>query len=278
MTIAIAVKTPEGIVLGTDSTTSWVVPGPIPAMSQVFQLFNSAQKIFEFGPSTPTFVAGYHFSGGITTYGDASCGPLSWRHVVSNFYREVVSQNPGRTDLPQAFLQYVQDLWQNLQASGAVPAGSPIPDTGFLVGYVAASQGNVLGALIVLRSGTIEELTVQVYKIPVGFDVAERILDGFDRRLKPAIVALGITDAQFDACASGVKVSLPFAMMPLRDAIDAVHFLIYTTIKLHRYNGATPAIGGAIEIAAITADRGFRWILHKPFTESIGILHGKEVL
>jgi hypothetical protein len=272
MTIALALKTIEGVVVGADSTTTFQ-----DQTGAVIQLFNSAQKVFEIGPSTPTFVGGYHFSGCVATYGGAQCGSASWRSVVNDFYREVVSPNPQRTDLPQAFLKYVQNLWSQL-ATGTIPAGTPIPSTGFILSYVAASQGEVRSGTIQLDTGTATDMVLGDFWAGGGADSVCRILSGYDPGLKNRLLAAGVDAAQFDACALPSIVKLPFPNMPLRDAIDLVHFLIYATIKLHRYNGATPGIGGPIEIAAITADRGFRWIMHKPLSESIGILHGRESL
>jgi hypothetical protein len=81
----------------------------------------------------------------------------------------------------------------------------------------------------------------------------------------------------FQACAQSLDISQYLAHIPLRDAIDLVHFVIYSTIKLNRYKGGPALVGGPIEIATITADRGFRWVLHKPMRESIGIPRGEYV-
>ncbi len=91
MTIAISLKTPEGVVLGADSTTTcFVQPG------QVGQLYNSAQKIYEIGPVWHHFVAGECFSGAIVTYDAGSLGPVSWRAAISNFYRERIKPAPRK--------------------------------------------------------------------------------------------------------------------------------------------------------------------------------------
>lgn len=97
----------------------------------------------------------------------------------------------------------------------------------------------------------------------------KRIIGGYDPKLRADLITSGVNPATFDAIAQQVSIT-PFAEhMPLRDAIDFVYFLIYATVKLHRYKGGAALVGGPIEIAAITADRGFRWILHKPLSESI---------
>ena len=51
--------------------------------------------------------------------------------------------------------------------------------------------------------------------------------------------------------------------MPLRDAVDYVHFLIYSTIKFKKFQAGAPVCSGFVELAAITLDRGFRRIRRK---------------
>jgi len=102
-------------------------------------------------------------------------------------------------------------------------------------------------------------------------DTIHRITDGCDPKIKNALISEGVNADLIDKCIKKCAVPVHEAHMPLRDAIDYVHYLIYSAIKLHRYSVGMPDVGGPIEIAAITADRGFRWIVHKPLDESIGI-------
>lgn len=62
---------------------------------------------------------------------------------------------------------------------------------------------------------------------------------------------------------------LPQTLLPLRDAIDWVHASIYTTIKAMKFSQLPLTCGGPVEVAAITADRPFRWVRHKPLDAAI---------
>ncbi len=104
-----------------------------------------------------------------------------------------------------------------------------------------------------------------------GFEVVSRLLFGYDVGIESALQNAGMDVAKFKQLAQPFRAIPTIAHMPLRDAIDFVHFLVYSAIKLHRYRGGPASIGGPIELAAITADRGFRWIVHKSLRESIGI-------
>ena len=58
--------------------------------------------------------------------------------------------------------------------------------------------------------------------------------------------------------------------LPIREAIDLVHFSIEATIKSLKFSHyAAPTCGGPIEIAVITSDRPFRWVRHKTFDSAI---------
>src|SRR5207245_973082 len=64
-----------------------------------------------------------------------------------------------------------------------------------------------------------------------------------------------------------LEYSVPFGLMNLQDAVDFAAFAIRTTIDVQRLThgtfglpGSFPGVGGPIEIAAVTAIDGFRWV------------------
>jgi hypothetical protein len=270
MTITISACNQEGIVLGADSTTTYSQG------NQVAQLFNSAQKIFQIGPVVDPFVPGEYFAGAVATYNDACFGPVSWRNHVNAFYREKVAAAADPLDVSREFLEFTQKRWSDMQASGTVPAGAAIPNTGLMFATVNKKEGQAFGSRVELRNATVEPINVGDLQIGGGFEVVSRLLNGYDSALEQALAAAGINMGVFHNCAKNLKAIPPIAVMPLRDLVDFVHFLVYAAVKLHRYRGGPAMIGGPIEIAAVTADRGFRWIVHKPLTESIGIARGRE--
>lgn len=172
------------------------------------------------------------------------------------------------------FLGFLQECWAGLQRLGQVGATEPIPHAGFLVASISQGCAEVDGARVELQKATVEPLTVGNVFINGGFEVVSRLLYGYDVGLINAMAAAGMDVAKFQALAQPFGAIPNVNWMPLRDAIDFVHFLVYSAIKLHRYRGGPASIGGPIEIAAITPDRGFRWIVHKGLSESIGIWRG----
>jgi hypothetical protein len=57
--------------------------------------------------------------------------------------------------------------------------------------------------------------------------------------------------------------------LPIREAVDFVHFCIYTTIKALKFSYIPQICGGPIEVATVTTDRKFRWARHKEFDSAI---------
>ena len=274
MTVAILTATREGVVLGTDSTTTLTVRQR--GTEKIVQLFNSAQKLFEIGPIVNSFVAGESFAGAVAVYGAGTFGPLSWRGFVSEFYCRRASQARGALDVPRELLDFAQTKWAELQQAGEVAANRPIPDAGLLVAAVGKGYHQVRSGRVNIRAATVEPAEVGAIQFGGDATAATRLLYGYDAQLPAALQQAGLDDRQFEQCAAPLRLALYLDCMPLRDTIDFVHFLIYSTIKLHRYRGIAAFVGGPIEIATVTPDRGFRWIVHKSLRESIGIPRGWE--
>jgi hypothetical protein len=56
--------------------------------------------------------------------------------------------------------------------------------------------------------------------------------------------------------------------MPIQDAIELAEFLVHTAIMFSRFTPGPQAVGGPIEIAAITKHEGFKWIRRKHYFHS----------
>lgn len=66
-----------------------------------------------------------------------------------------------------------------------------------------------------------------------------------------------------------------FRDLPIREAIDCIYTYLHITIKAFKFWYGPPICGGPIEIAFISTDRTFRWVLHKDFERAIREVEGK---
>lgn len=103
-----------------------------------------------------------------------------------------------------------------------------------------------------------------------GFIV--RLMKGWDPELFPALMSSGHwtgTEDQLSDVLSQANITANTGLVPMRDAVDFVHFGIYSTIKAIKFSNLLQVCGGPIEIAVITADRPFRWVQHKKWDSAI---------
>ncbi len=108
-------------------------------------------------------------------------------------------------------------------------------------------------------------------------DVIARIIKGFDLRIEnlPFITKAiaEITPAQVQAQLNTLEYVIQWGTMTLQDGIDFSNLAIRTTTAIQRFSdgiradpGDMPGVGGAVDIAVITRDKGFVWVSKKKLT------------
>ena len=122
-------------------------------------------------------------------------------------------------------------------------------------------------------------------------DVVSRIVLGYDGRIvnvpfvKDAIVTSG--NDQIATQLQGLEYLIQWGTMTLQDAMDYCRLMIQTTSAIQRFSdgiradpGDMPGVGGPIDIAVITPDKGFVWINKKKlkFDDTIVDLEKQEEL
>jgi hypothetical protein len=77
---------------------------------------------------------------------------------------------------------------------------------------------------------------------------------------------LGLLQCQFQHCLLLYE-NVVISAMPVQDAIDLARFLVETTIGFVRFSLTMQpkAVGGSVEIAAITKHEGFQWVQRRHF-------------
>ncbi len=115
-------------------------------------------------------------------------------------------------------------------------------------------------------------------------DVLGRIVLGFDGRMGNLPLIQKITSdeegkKEFRKQLGGLEYAIQWGTMTLQDAIDFSVLAIETTTAIQRFSdgikadpGDIPGVGGAIDIAVITKDKGFVWISKKKLTAGKSIV------
>lgn len=263
MTIAAAYVTSEGVVLGADSTIT---------IGNGVQLMNHNQKVFEIGSDSRY---------GLCTFGAGVVGSTSHRTIAAKVGDWAESQSTPPTT--QAVANELMRLISSL-----APA-NPLFSVGYYVGgcdpttrdprcfYVQVSYDPQIGKAV--QSCTPLGIGAHFAGQPHFF---LRLFKGIDHGLQEALrQALGkmidpanppLGEKQFDSVLQSLLpyfAAQGFQDLPIRDAIDYLHSILHVTIKAMKFSIGTPVCGGLAELAVMTTDRNFRWVLHKGFDSAI---------
>ena len=289
MTIAVCYVSPEGVVLGADSTSTYGDLGDIH--------YNHSQKLFEIGEDSTL---------GVVTWGLGGLQISSHRTLLAHLADDLRAQPPK--DVKDVAERWSKSFWQAYSDKNC-PMAPHIATCRALAGnapYDAKNAGQS-GMRTEQEEKTFQQLAMSLvvgfciagYVLPsrtpeayeILFDPLKdlptpqqrmgpwfwgapnmilRLLTGCDGSLKQAILSSGQwkgTAADLDALIQ--KHSLTHPILPIRDSIDFTHACISSTIKAFKFSGLSPICGGPIEIAVITTDRRFRWVRHKPWDAAI---------
>ena len=90
-------------------------------------------------------------------------------------------------------------------------------------------------------------------------DTIVRMYLGYDKRL-PDILKKeeGWSKQKIKELVSKFEFQVVYPGLPLQDAIDFAHFLVDTTAKMQRFVVGAERVGGQIQLASITREKGFK--------------------
>ena len=272
MTIAIALKVGDCVVLGADSASSLM-----DGKGELLNVYFNAEKIVDLRKDLRIGLVTYGLGGiagrSITTHAKdlrrklATAGdPLS---IDKDAYTvEEVAERVQR--------YFVDDLykteWPQVSKDSDGNDVHTYASMGFLVaGYSAnASEGEVW-RVEVDPVGHVERMPV--FKIgESGVDIkgqpeaVHRLAFGWSPRILEGLVASGIpvADARQFLMAQGAA-QLVQPSMPLQDAVDLVNYLCEITAGFVRFIPGGPTVHPPIDIATINFHEGFRWVQRKHY-------------
>lgn len=289
MTIACCFVVPEGIVLGADSTITTVIDGSP-------HYLNHNQKVFQVGEDSQYGIVTW----GLTSFGDVSYRTLIglladkfedtpppsvldaaniWSNLVWEAYRHAFADEMERfrelesalsnRAVPTNKREFSEEKTQRDEIN-AIFANLSV---GFCIaGY--SKHDRMPRAFEInlnpqLRSQPVA-LKVERLKHFGNDDVVSRIIGVFSDEIKRSILTSPFwtgDEEELNKILSNMKLDRPD--MTIRDAIDFVHYTIYSTIKATKFSTRDKDCGGPIELAVITTDRNFRWVQHKNWNSAI---------
>jgi len=273
MSLGIAFKGPEGIVLAADSRVTLTAELQQGEQKMLLpSMFDNATKLLQI--TCQPFV-------GVVTYGLGAIGQVQQR-TAHSFLPEF------EDELKDCIRLSVKDFAGMLSAfflkqwKTTMPEQWSGPEMTFLIGGYddGAPYGRVFQVGIPLHPDPLEwNAEPGQFGITWGgqLDYTNRLIKGYDPNL-PSIVqkTLDLTDEQKQKLEHQLEgmlsAHIPYQFLPLQDCVDLSVFLIRTTIELQTWIVGVRGVGGAIDVATITRTEGF-----KPVQVKTIVGHGRRV-
>ena len=276
MSLGIAFKGPEGIVLAADSRVTLMAQMPgqnivIPAT------YDNATKLLRIKSQTHV---------GAITYGAGALGQQDFRTANSLMPEfEDYLESKGRVSRLENGLVTrltVKEYAENLSAffleqwnarMPTMPANIPVTDMAFIVGGYDHNEayGKVFQFYIPSNPAPTETMPgAGMFGLTWGGqrEYVDRLLRGFDDRL-PLLSQqfLHLPEAQRESLkqhlTNTLGLPIPYQFLPLQDCVNLAIFLIQATMKIQSWATGLRGVGGAIDLATITRTEGFDAIQQK---------------
>jgi len=259
LSLGIAFKGPEGIVLAADSRVT--LSGPLPGGNLLVQAhYDNATKLLKLKD---------HDNVGAVTYGLGALGggrPRTAHSYLPELETELATEVRLSVEEFAGRLGYFfRARWS--EANTPAEADAMV----FLVG--GFDEGDAYGRVFEVSipdSPEPVEKSVDEFGITFGGqnEIAGRLLGGYDPRLEALVAAnVHLNAAQTRNLRQKVLQSLampiPYQFLPLQDCVDLAIFLIKTTATLQRWTTGARGVGGAIDVATITRTDGIRAVQEK---------------
>lgn len=266
MTIAIALKVGDCVVLGADSAST------LSRGSGVENVYFSAEKIMNLRKDLPI---------GMITYGLGSLAGRSITTHAKDLRRRLDTQGDALYLSPTSYTikevaERVETYFCNglyltdLAESGATP--DEFPSMGFIVaGYGSGQSAGEVYTVEVDGHGHCEVqeslgLADHGFEFKGQPEVLYRITRGWSLGILNRLVQGGIPEAEaITFLDAGGFVPLHQPGMPMQDAIDLVRFMCEITAGFVRFSPGAPTVHPPIDLAAISSHEGFRWVQRKHY-------------
>jgi len=267
MSLGIAFKGPEGIVLAADSrvTLNNAFAQPNGQTMLIASTFDNATKLLK--------VKGQNFVGAVT-YGVGALGqkePRTAHSFIPEFESMLNKKHPNKRLNVEEFAQELSDFflarWNTHMPSTGVQG-----DMVFLVGGYdeGAPYGHVFEVFIPNKPKP-NELYAAAGQFGAVWggqrEYVDRLLNGYDFRLLEIVQTEFAPDAQkadqFKQKIGQLTTPIPYPFLPLQDSVDLSIFLIRTTIRIQTWLIGIRGVGGAIDVATITKTDGFKAVQAK---------------
>lgn len=272
MTIAITIKINDGVVLASDSATTFFQNNPATGSSSIINVYENANKILNLYKELPI---------GVVTWGAGSIGKESIATLIKDFRKLINEDDTLKIDKNNYTIEEVARKFSNFFYDNyrvAFETWNNKPYLGFFIaGYSSGSKlpdiwnvelGNNDNTVTVDRLSDIDVTGTMSWRGQP--EPISRLVLGCSNNMETYITESNLmTTENVEILAKQIRgkseISIVEPAMPIKDAIDLADFLVDMTIKYYKFTRGSQIVGGPIEIAAITKHEGFKWIKRKHY-------------
>lgn len=262
MTIAIALKIGDGIILGADSAVT--MPNPEGYPDNIY--FNS-EKIINLVKGLPL---------GAATYGLGGFGGRSSARVAKDLRKRFTDRehewwvNPDNYTV-EAVAQRVKEFFYDEHYLKEFPSGGALTRFGFMIaGYTPDAAHGEVWSFDVSDDGKCDGPNLVLANASTGLfyrgqgEALNRLIRGWSTA---TVERLASEDFPADEVIATLQSVAPLwhPAMPLQDGIDLVKYLIQVTAGFVRYMAEPTTVAPPIDLAAITLHESFRWVARKHY-------------
>ncbi len=266
MSLGIAFKGPEGIVLAADSRVTLYHPLPEQSL-YITATYDNAIKLLHTKLQK-------HI--GVVTYGLGSLGQIDFRtphSLLPEFNDRLLEKARNERLTVERFSSILSEFLLG-QWESRMPKDYVGQDMCFLVaGY---DKGEAYGKVFWFSVPNNPNPTeFQKDSFGIAYDgqreFADRLMHGFDDSLVLLVKDfLKLADKQTEELQShlltNLNIQIPIQFLPLQDCLDLSIFLIRATIMMQTWLPIVRGVGGAIDVATITRTEGFKIVQQKHIT------------
>ena len=260
MSLGIAIKGPEGVVIAADSRVTLVAEGQ---GGRLPVTFDNATKLLSFAKP--------HNWIGVVTYGQALIGRRTAHSFLPEFESKLVANYKDQRLSVATFAKELSDFFAEQWRIDNMPVGIGTPMIFLVAGFDENEPyGRVFEIDVPTRTDPIEH-----HSAPGEFgvvwggqrEIVDRLIKGYDQQL-PTLIArnLGLAPEQaqkLQQIMDLVQLPIPIDVMALQDCVDLAIFSIRSTILGQSLTIGLRGCGGPIEVATITRREGLKFVQRK---------------
>jgi hypothetical protein len=264
MTLVIALKVGDGIVLGADSASTVMIG------DQYHNSYFNAEKLFNVRKGIPV---------GALTYGLGGLAGRSIASLAKDLRLRFSDPTQGDWHLPPETYSveevvrkmkkfFFDEIYEpQFRGKGALNGVT----MGFIVGGYSAGKKSAEIWEIVMDKGS--EVAVQQVAGPdLGWSIywrgqteaVQRLIRGWSPQTLQSLEEAGLETSVAVNLLDSVQPMIN-GIMPIQDAIDFVHYLMDVTCGYIRFSPGNATVAQPVDSAAITPYEGFRWIRRKHY-------------